>query len=264
MKRNYTIFSLLISFSIFAQNNKVRPSSSGDVAFREVDGKIELLASNSRSGVPSSSSFSSPNDVIMTQDELGNKYWYIIDGTIVKSEIVTRTGITSYDKENSQPAKEAQSSSVPEKTVIYDSKKTELIEVPETKGTQATDSQIKIITTETKKIEDVPVQKQIDNPVVDTKSSDSEGKTKQIIIEEIEEPAIQTQPVETNPKVTESSDNQLDETIQITKDDVGNTSDLFEKNYEDMSRKEKKLYKKNEKKIMKQLEKELKNQKDSE
>ena len=48
------------------------------------------------------------------------------------------------------------------------------------------------------------------------------------------------------------------EQIQVIGEEVGDTSDFFEKNYEDMTRKEKKLYKKNERKLMRELEKELK------
>ncbi len=224
MKKIYTVFLLSVTFSVFSQvkessqtgyylqQNKDEikvwngyPSGNGgngQASFTQEGETIKVVHKGEGRRALSPKNFSSPNDVVMTRDAAGNTYWVLIDGTVVKSDLVS--GGTSGSSAPVTPAPAPKAVPAPPKAMPAP-----------------------------------PVEETVKD-------------TRKIIIDEAPEQAIiqQTEVITT--------ENAVPEEITVTTEEVGDASDLFEKNYDDMTPKEKKLYKKNEKKIMKQLEKELK------
>ncbi len=201
MKKTCTIFLLSLAFSAFAQVGKeAKETSQKGTYFKQNNEKIEIVGNNLATGGYTLKSdkdgaigvtpyFSSPNDVLIVKDVLGNEYWVLIDGTIVKYVPVAEgRGANS----KSTPSTSVSTGDNVQKIAVRD---------------------------QPKSFEKAVVQK---------------------------EEGVKSKPM-TDPDM-----------IVITADEVGDTSQLFEKRYDDMTRKEKKEYKENEKKIMKQLEQELK------
>ena len=341
MKKKYTVFLLILTLSVYAQEGKVKETSEKGVYF-EQNGEMILVYRGSKEGKANSGytftygkdgtlevkgkasapTFKSPNDVVIVQDAAGNRYWKLIDGTIVKTELAGEVSKSAAAKEVSVIRKEENNAvvnEVPVETVIKEVPievvEEKVIETPETvialpekeieieieeadiaeeetliPEAQFINEQDSDDVSETEQAESIAIPTPSATEEVETVPSSSsividENETKNI--EEISTPTPQIEEAETveiesipNSEVSVPSEEKIileedapeeDKTIistigddgieeiQVIDGEVGDVSNMFEKNYEDMSRKEKKLYKKNEKKLMKQLEKELKN-----
>lgn len=349
MKKKYTVFLLILTLSVYAQEGKVKETSEKGVYF-EQNGEMILVYRGSKEGKANSGytftygkdgtlevkgkasapTFKSPNDVVIVQDAAGNRYWKLIDGTIVKTELAGEVSKSAAAKEVSVIRKEENNAvvnEVPVETVIKEVPievvEEKVIETPETVNALP-EKEIEIEIEEADIAEEKPEEETLipEAQFINEQDSDDVSETEQaesiaiptpsateevetvpsassIVIdenesknvEEISTPTPQIEEAETveiesipsqkaNSEVSVPSEEKIileedapeeDKTIistigddgieeiQVIDGEVGDVSNMFEKNYEDMSRKEKKLYKKNEKKLMKQLEKELKN-----
>lgn len=347
MKKKYTVFLLILTLSVYAQEGKVKETSEKGVYF-EQNGEMILVYRGSKEGKANSGytftygkdgtlevkgkasapTFKSPNDVVIVQDAAGNRYWKLIDGTIVKTELAGEVSKSAAAKEVSVIRKEENNAvvnEVPVETVIKEVPievvEEKIIETPETvnalpeKEIEIEEADIAEEKPEEETLipeaqfineqdsDDVSETEQAESIAIPTPSATEEVETvpsaSSIVIDEnesknvekISTPTPQIEEAETveiesipsqeaNSEVSVPSEEKIileedapeeDKTIistigddgieeiQVIDGEVGDVSNMFEKNYEDMSRKEKKLYKKNEKKLMKQLEKELKN-----
>lgn len=364
MKRTYTVLFLSITILSFAQRKKIEETSEKGFYFKQVGDKIEVwrgypssdkasnnsdysfieekksermeVVSNNKSNRLPASAFSSPNEVKITQDAEGNKYWIIIDGTVVKTELATKANsekatpqttskiITKDPKKNSDEIQNNMISTTSEKKlgtsgiVKVASKKSSIKEEIPVKGHKNV-AQVNTNTKSLKLSEQSTEVKNANVEVLDSKSlkevktsetvtasslksetpkepippqgpvfSNEKKEIQSVKVKEetpvktnsnlaptntiTEKPTLTIEPSETkhlNIKELDSptgkevktdinNNEDINEEIKIDSGDVGNVSDLFEKNYDNMTNKEKKLYRKNEKKIMKQLKAELK------
>ncbi|WP_295840718.1 hypothetical protein [uncultured Apibacter sp.] len=421
MKKNYTVFLLLLTLSAYAQRGKVKETSEQDVYFKQ-DGENILVYRGSLEGSTSNGyafaygkdekiniiktkksvvpTFTSPNEVVIVQDEAGNRYWKLIDGTIVKTELEREVSTLPKaeempvinKREEKKPEKltevneastvvnevpeeiveEKQEVVSPEKEIeiqieeanVVEDKSKEFLSAPEVKINQeqknsneafGSEEIIEEISSPAPQIEEKTVEvepivspapqieektieiepivspaPQIEEktvkvepivspaPQIEEKTVEIEPivnptpRTEEKTIEiksivspapQIEEKAVEMEPIVNPAPRTEEKTIEIEsivrpapqierdekievsipnegkednveveedkkiistigedgiEQIQVIGEEVGDTSDFFEKNYEDMTRKEKKLYKKNERKLMRELEKELK------
>lgn len=131
MKKKYTVFLLLLTLSVYAQKGKIKETSEKGVYFEQngemilvyrgtMDGKAEsnyvfsygkdgTIELKGKASVPT---FKSPNEVVIVQDAAGNRYWKLIDGTIVKTESAGEVSPLPSAKEVSIIKKEEENSKV--------------------------------------------------------------------------------------------------------------------------------------------------------
>ncbi|CVK15351.1 hypothetical protein Ga0061079_101164 [Apibacter mensalis] len=150
MKKKYTVFLLLLTLSVYAQKGKIKETSEKGVYF-EQNGEMILVYRGARDGKANSGyifsygkdgtielkgkasvpTFKSPNEVVIVQDAAGNRYWKLIDGTIVKTESAGEVSTLPAAKEASIIKKEEENSTVHEVPIkIIEEKKNEIV-IPE-------------------------------------------------------------------------------------------------------------------------------------
>lgn len=150
MKKKYTVFLLLLTLSVYAQKGKIKETSEKGVYF-EQNGEMILVYRGARDGKANSGyifsygkdgtielkgkasvpTFKSPNEVVIVQDAAGNRYWKLIDGTIVKTESAGEVSTLPEAKEASIIKKEEENSTVHEVPIkIIEEKKNEIV-IPE-------------------------------------------------------------------------------------------------------------------------------------
>ena len=150
MKKKYTVFLLLLTLSVYAQKGKIKETSEKGVYF-EQNGEMILVYRGARDGKANSGyifsygkdgtielkgkasvpTFKSPNEVVIVQDAAGNRYWKLIDGTIVKTESAEEVSTLPVAKEASIIKKEEENSTVHEVPIkIIEEKENEIV-IPE-------------------------------------------------------------------------------------------------------------------------------------